>query len=92
MPSNRKALKTYVICGGEFIAGHSAKYCEYCKGNPCIMDNPKKREGRPGPKKKKRVPSGKSIREILVELEVYNKEHGTSLTYGQYIELIEGGK
>lgn len=56
------------------------------------MDKPKKREGRPGPKKKKRVPSGKSIREILVELEVYNKEHGTSLTYGQYIELIEGGK
>lgn len=92
MPDSRRTLKTCTICGGEFIGGWSAKYCEYCKAFQKDTDKPKEKRGRPltGPKKQKRIPGGKSIKEILAELEAYNREHGTRYTYGQYIELIEG--
>ena len=91
LPSNRRTLKTCIICGGYFLGSHNAKYCEYCKENPSVTDKPKKRNGRPCSKKvKKPQNSGKSIKEILAELEAYNREHGTRYTYGQYIELIEG--
>ncbi len=92
MSDSRRTLKSCVVCGGEFMGGWNAKYCDYCRAHPNIVDKSKKKQGRPltGPKKKKRVPSGKSIQEILAELEAYNREHGTRYTYGQYIELIEG--
>ena len=92
MGDNRRTLKTCIVCGGEFMGGWSAKYCEYCRTHPNTTDEPKKKRGRPltGPKKEKRTPSVKSIKEILAELEAYNREHGTNYTYGQYIKLIEG--
>ena len=74
------------------MGGWNAKYCEYCKVSQKDTDKPKEKRGRPltGHKKQKRIPSGKSIREIVAELEAFNREHGTHYTYGQYIELIEG--
>jgi predicted nucleic acid-binding Zn-ribbon protein len=46
------------------------------------------------PRRKKRkisrgMPPSKSISQVLRELEAYNKEHGTWLSYGQYIAMIE---
>ena len=45
---------------------------------------PKKSRCRP----KKRV---KSISEVLCEVEKYNREHGTQLSYGKYL-VLTGGK
>ena len=92
MPKQRRTLKTCTICGGEFMGGYSAKYCEYCRAHASKRSEPKVREGRPQviTLKKKKQNSGKGIREIVAELEAYNREHGTHYTYGQYIELIEG--
>ena len=92
MPDSRRTLKTCIVCGGEFMGGWNAKYCEHCKASQNDTDKPKVWQGRPQviTFKKKKQNSGKSIREILAELEAYNREHGTKYTYGQYIELIEG--
>lgn len=42
-------------------------------------------------KERKIVPK-LTIREVLRELEKYNKVHKTHLSYGQFVSLMEGGK
>ncbi len=36
--------------------------------------------------------AGKTAAEVIHELEEYNREHKTSLTYGQYVQLKGGSK
>lgn len=75
-------------CNREFTYTSDAKkYCPEC-------DKEIKRErNRNFMRKKRAKPSVevKSIREILIEMENYNKEHGTHLSYGQYVLMIDGG-
>jgi Zn finger protein HypA/HybF involved in hydrogenase expression len=40
-------------------------------------------------KKKPKVNYGKSVNQILKELEKYNEEHKTRLSYGQYVALVD---
>ena len=53
------------------------RFCPECKK---IKENKKK------PKQKAK--SNKSILQITRELKKYNKEHGTRLSYGQYVLLM----
>ena len=55
------------------------RFCPECKK---IKENKKK------PKQKAKSIKSKSIWQITRELEKYNKEHGTLLSYGQYALLM----
>ena len=46
------------------------------------------KESRKKPKQKAKSIKSKSIWQITRELEKYNKEHGTRLSYGQYVLLM----
>ena len=47
------------------------------------------KESRKKPKQKAKSIKSKSIWQIIRELEKYNKEHGTWLSYGKYIGLVD---
>ena len=40
-------------------------------------------------KKKRKPKSDKSLYQVTKELEKYNKEHGTMLSYGRYVALVD---
>ena len=40
-------------------------------------------------KKKRKPNSDKSLYQVTKELEKYNKEHGTMLSYGRYVALVD---
>lgn len=56
------------------------RFCPECK---------KIKEGRKKPKQKAKSVKSKSILQITRELEKYNKEHKTRLSYGQYVALVD---
>ena len=56
------------------------RLCPECK---------KIKEGRKKPKQKAKSVKSKSIYQITRELEKYNKEHGTMLSYGEYVSLVD---
>ena len=56
------------------------RFCPECKK---IKENKKKQ------KPKVKTNKSKSIWQIVRELEKYNKEHGTWLSYGKYIGLVD---
>ena len=81
--------KECALCGETFIArSHSAKYCPECRDYAKIKRDRKYYAEKKNSYYKR---SGKSIREIMRELQQYNREHKTNLTYGQYVQMIEGG-
>lgn len=47
------------------------------------------KESRKKPKKKAKSVKSKSIYQITRELEKYNKEHRTRLSYGQYVSSVD---
>lgn len=55
------------------------RFCPECK---------KIKESKKKPKQKAKSIKSKSIWQITRELEKYNKEHGTLLSYGQYALLM----
>ena len=55
-------------------------FCPECK---------KIKEGRKNPKQKAKSVKSKSIYQITRELEKYNKEHKTRLSYGQYVSSVD---
>ncbi len=77
-------FKQCKVCLKVFVA-HSnvAKYCPICR---------EEIRKRPTTKKSRRIKTGKTLNEIMKDLEAYNKEHKTRLTYGKYVSMIEGGE
>ena len=56
------------------------RLCPECK---------KIKEGRKKPKQKAKSVKSKSVLQITRELEKYNKEHRTMLSYGKYVSLVD---
>ena len=56
------------------------RLCPECK---------KIKESKKKPKQKAKSIKSKSIWQITRELEKYNKEHGTMLSYGQYVSSVD---
>ena len=56
------------------------RLCPECK---------KTKEGRKKPKQKAKSVKNKSIYQITRELEKYNREHRTMLSYGEYVALVD---
>lgn len=74
--------KTCELCGEKFIArSGNAKYCRECRMH--------KKKVLP---KSSRRPPKYSLTQVLKMLDRYNSEHRTSYAYGQFVELLDGGK
>lgn len=78
------------ICDEEFEPTSASQiYCHDCRKNRNADIQAYIRE-----QKKKGKPTRvrpKSIKRILRDLEQYNKQHGTLLSYGQYVALLDQG-
>lgn len=79
-------------CGEIFYTGEKGKQiCPNCKEQNRIERETKQKENyksvKPNNKPKKRKPF-KSISQIEKERAIYNKEHNTYLSYGQYVALV----
>ena len=73
-------------CGKEFTHWNANKsYCDECSE---IMKRERSRKSMQKKRAKKVSTQTKTIREVLQELTEYNKEHGTSLSYGQYVLIM----
>ena len=83
--------KNCIDCGQTFIAhGHSALRCEECKEKITrIRRRENMRKKRKGVRLYPAQPA-KTIYEIERERRIYNQEHGTNLSYGQYVLKVEG--
>lgn len=82
-----------VDCGCEFIAySRAALRCEKCKEENLRLKKKKSQEKCRGVyKNHKKLKPKMSIGEVVMELEKYNRENHTHLTYGQYVALKEKG-
>lgn len=82
-------IKSCIDCGKTFKAhANNAKRCDECKQELARekareQNALRKRENLY--KKARKTKPKKTLSEIMRELEAYNKEHGTHLTYGQYV-------
>lgn len=94
MDDDGKFIKICKECGAEFkTVTYGRTKCTTCLyiaqkrkdlGQNAIIEYGKN-------KNKKHSKPKKSLSQITAELERYNKAHGTALTYGQYILLLEKG-
>ena len=88
-----------VICGRSFLTlCNNAKYCPECREK--WRDEIRRQTDKQSYEKRKaRIvnlhPERKTLRQMVREVEEYNRAHGTCLTYGQYVlknETAKGGK
>lgn len=86
--------KTCKDCGCTFLVhprGHRAERCEDCREEHIRIRDQRNRLKREQKKRARMYPGpAKTIHEILRECRIYNQEHGTNLTYGQYVMKVEG--
>lgn len=78
-------------CGCEVITTDwRKKYCDLCRED--VRREQAKSIWAKAKRKRlnKRTAPDKTIREVIQELETYNKEHNTRLSYGQYVFMTEG--
>ena len=82
-----------IDCGAKFIAhNNKALRCAKCKSEVAnLMSKEHRIKVRMAKLRAARKPT-KSINEVLKELAQYNKDHQTNLSYGQFIQLAEGGQ
>ena len=89
MQSKNLYYITCFKCGCEFTHTNEAKkYCPEC-------DAQIRRERSKKCMQKKRTKSKlrfKGLHEVVAEVKAYNQEHGTLLSYGQYVALEGMGK
>lgn len=75
-------------CGKEFTHWNAQKsYCDECSTQMKRERNRKFMQ-----KKRGKIPitqRNKSLDEIMNDLSAYNKEHGTCLSYGQFVSMIK---
>lgn len=85
-----------IDCGKMFTAqSRAAKRCPECnlkhrkEYRQEYAEVNKKEQIEPKKKIKKPMRKPKTISQILKEVEAYNKEHKTRLSYGQYVALVD---
>ena len=95
-----KTKRICAICFGVFVIGNAnQRICDECKEyRPELVAEYKKerdrlshaarQEKRKAAKTKRTTP----INKIVVDINEYNKRHGTLLSYGKYVALMEMGK
>lgn len=92
MSDSKLYTKTCKRCGASFAT--EKKYKQLC-GN-CLTDANYLRKPQNEPVKIEKFhrvqPDSVPIRAYVAEIEKYNREHGTSYTYGQFESLVHNGK
>lgn len=88
---NNIPSRTCSQCGEKFYTTQKVQICPNCKEQNRIERETQQKEVykavKPNNKPKKRKPF-KSIPQIEKERAIYNKEHNTLLSYGQYVALV----
>ena len=83
------------ICKRQFTPNSGNQvYCKTCREtrNGEIQARLRKIRADEGPLAvRKKRGKAKSIKQIISDLEQYNKQHRTMLTYGKYVSLLEQG-
>ena len=81
-------------CGLEFeTESKRTRFCDDCKRKKSAKKSREQSKQFKKPKiKASAVKDGIPIREYTAIVERYNKQHGTSYTYGQFSVLVEAGK
>lgn len=85
--------KRCMICGAEIKDGRGGKvYCsEDCRQKGHLLRSKKSYDKKMETVKKKRVKENtiSLLDKRLKQLEAYNKKHGTNLSYGQFVHMLE---
>ena len=84
-------MKTEMICvecGSGFTGGPQSKYCPACKKLKKTISRREERKRRKAERqleerRKKLKSKGDKLRRDVLELERYNRKHGTNYSYGQ---------
>lgn len=82
--------KVCAVCGKEFIShNNNAKYCCY----ECKKKHTREHERNLRNEKAKASNQSRehNLNQTLYNLHKYNEEHGTRLSYGQYMAKVYGG-
>lgn len=90
---NNLYTKTCRRCGERFETYKKKRYiCNKCR----LADNNYFRKPQNEPKKIEKfhrvLPDSVPIRAYVTKIERYNREHGTSYTYGQFVNLVHNEK
>lgn len=82
-------LRTCGQCGAEYYTNSPRKrLCQKCEKEN-RQRNIKNTNEQFKVYKPRKKPTGKSIYQVIREIEKYNKEHKTMLSYGQYVALVD---
>ena len=86
--------KTCELCGCRYRASHwNSKYCDGCKRDARLQQNKEsKRVKRIIQQQKQARKTQRNFDTLTKEIEAYNREHGTFLSYGQYVIIKEREK
>lgn len=86
--------KTCIECGTPFIAyGQKALRCDVCRKIVARKQIASSKSHWIRSKKANKIKShlpSMTIGEVVNEMEKYNKVHGTCLSYGQFVKIMEG--
>ena len=84
-------IKTCLICGKEYTANaYNTKWCKDCVAIGRRKRDAECRKRRRNATKTHDKPKT-TIYDVLRQMETYNKEHNTNLSYGQFIQIKDGG-
>lgn len=94
MTEEKTYTKVCIECGFEFeTKSKRVKLCEDCRKQKSAEHSKEQTEQSKKPKAKtKNESKGIPLIEYTAIVERYNKEHGTSYTYGKFEELVRTGK
>lgn len=84
-------IKTCIECGKEYTAGqHNTKWCK-----DCVVIGRQKRDAECRKRRRNATKAHDkpktTIYDVLAQLDRYNKEHNTNLSYGHFIQIKDGG-
>lgn len=81
------------ICHEEFEpVKHNQIYCHDCLDNRMTEIRRRTEAARRRKRAKRKLSYTKTINDIVEELNDYNERHGTLLSYGKYVSMMENGK
>ena len=82
--------KECVLCGSKYLTtARNTLYCVECrtrKAKQRVRENYLKQKLKTE-KRSRKKPAAKSLPEVMADLAAYNKEHGTHLSYGEYVVI-----
>lgn len=96
MPSGEEVYRVCPICLSKNVIKKPPRFCKYCgarlyvKGDYCNKTCERRaKEVWERERRRKRDWLASALYSAIKEVENYNKEHGTNLSYGQYFGVVK---